>query len=255
MNDRSLQGKIILIIGAGRAPAPRLALAFAEEGAVVAANDLSPVLLDPLVKEIAGRGGQCKAYIADATRGMPLRAMIDEVLEDWGRIDILVNNPRIHPTTPILDMDEWDWQRTVEMNLNGPFLVTQLTARLMREQGEGVILNMVDDNRETFAQPGNGAYAASQRGLTELSLAAARELLAYNIRVHTLCPDEKVLTPALDDPASGESSGEALAQLAVYLCSSRAAHLAGQLFRVDRGQVTPRPDAPWQDVPAYPPQE
>lgn len=255
MNGHGLQGRVVLIIGAGRPPAPRLTLAFAGEGAIVAANDLSPVLLDPLVKEIAGQGGQGKAYIADATRGMPLRAMIDEVLEDWGRIDILINNPRIHPTAPILEMDEWDWQRTVEMNLNGPFLVTQLTARLMREQGEGVVLNLVDDNRESIRQAGNGAYAASQRGLMELSLAAARELLAYNIRVHTLCPDEIILAPEIDSPTNTTDPGEVLAKLAIYLCSPRAAHLAGQIFRVESGQVTPQPDAPWQDAPMVPPQE
>ncbi len=186
----ALQDQIVLITGAGRPPAPALALALASQGATIAANDLSPVLLDPLAEEVRGRSGRIQLYIADATRGMPLRAMLDEILEDFGRIDILVNNPRILPETPLLEMDEWDWQRTIEMNLNGPFLVTQLVARLMKEQGRGVILNFVDTDSLALEKPGRAAYAASQQGLLALSQAAARELIAYNIRVHTLCPDE-----------------------------------------------------------------
>lgn len=238
MTGGILQDKIVLITGAGRRPAPDLAMALAEQGAVIAANDLSPALLDPLVGEVSRKGGQVRAYVADATRGMPLRAMLDEILEDWGRIDILINNPRIQPHTPVLDMDEWDWQRTIEMNLNGPFLITQLVARLMKEQGQGTILHIVDTNRAVLERAGLAAYTASQQGLLALSQAAARELIAYNIHVHTLCPDETLLynelrmDEAQTPPASLYASltSREITGLAVYLCSPQAAHLPGQMF-------------------------
>jgi NAD(P)-dependent dehydrogenase (short-subunit alcohol dehydrogenase family) len=224
MSDSLLHNRVVLIVGAGRPPAPALARAFAAAGAVVAINDLSPIPLDPVAEDVQAQGGQIRSYVADATRGMPLRSMIDDVLADWGRIDILVNNPRIQPNTPLMEIDEWDWQRTVEMNLNGPFLVSQLVSRLMREQGQGVILNIVDTNTEDLEGPGRAAYAASQAGLLAFSQAAARELIAYNIRVHTLCPDRSIL-----------AAGEALADLAIYLCTPPAAAIPGQVFR--SGQI------------------
>lgn len=246
MNEPSLQGRVVLMVGAGRKPAPELALALAGQGAGIAANDLSPILLDPLAEVVRIRGGRIQTYIADATRGMPLRAMLDEILEHWGRIDILINNPRIQPNIPLLAMDEWDWQRTIEMNLNGPFLVTQLVAKLMKDQNQGTILNLVDTNQPEMEKPGRAAYAASQHGLLALSQAAARELIAYNIHVHTLCPDETLLyeeqcpVEAQNTPASSFTTlpvGE-LTRLVVFLCGPQAAHLTGQVFKVSH---TPQP--------------
>jgi NAD(P)-dependent dehydrogenase (short-subunit alcohol dehydrogenase family) len=252
MNELPLLNQVALITGAGRVPGPGLALALAARGATVAANDLSPTLIDPLVAAGQSLDNRIQGYIADATRGMPLRAMLDEVLSDFSRIDILVNNPRVMPETALIDMDEWDWQRTVEMNLNGPFLVSQLVARLMREQGGGVIFNIVDTNLAVTEAPGHAAYAASQQGLWAFSQAAAREFIAYNIRVYTLCPD-----PALFDavinlpearsaavPSHGSDICHLFEQLVVFLCSPEAADRTGQVFRISRERVEPHPG--WQ---------
>jgi NAD(P)-dependent dehydrogenase (short-subunit alcohol dehydrogenase family) len=238
MSELPLRDQVALIVGAGRAPGPALVYALAEQGAVVAVNDLSPVLLDPLVEGVRAQGGRIQAYIGDATRGMPLRSMLDEVLSDWNRIDILINNPRIQPDAPLLSMDEWDWQRTVEMNLNGPFLVTQLVARLMQEQGQGVVLNIVDTDPKILEMPGRAAYAASQQGLLSLSQAAGREFIAYNIRVHTICMTEANECAGLNSDHN-LSSRTSLSELAMYLCSPAAAHIAGQVYRVGYTQNTP----------------
>lgn len=243
MNALDEQKPVALITGAGRAPAPDLALSLLDEGIIVAANELSPTLIDPLEKAAKNRPGHLQAYIADATRGMPLRAMIDEILGDWGRIDILINNPRIQPSAALIDMDEWDWQRTVEMNLNGPFLVSQIAARLMREQGSGVILNIVDTNPDLLEAHGAAAYAASQQALLALSQAAARELIAYNIRVYTLCPDRAVFSSQKED--QGET-GRVFTRFATFLCSQAAKTLSGQVFQVRRAGIAPEPSLPWQ---------
>lgn len=236
-----LLDRVVLIIGAGRSPGPALAQALAEQGAIIAANDFSPITLDRLVAQVRDDGGRIKPYVSDATRGMPLRTMLDEVLEDWGRIDVLINNPRVQPTAPLLSMDEWDWQRTVEVNLNGPFLVTQLVARLMREQGGGTILNIVDAGPTNLNTEGKTAYAASQQGFLTLSQAAARELIAYNIRVYTLCPDE--LGGISDDATAGMPVAAAwethLSRLAVSFCSQGENFPPGQIFRVSQTGVIP----------------
>jgi NAD(P)-dependent dehydrogenase (short-subunit alcohol dehydrogenase family) len=233
MDERILEGKVVLIIGAGRPPGPALAASLALQGAVIALNDLTPILLDPVVDSIQAQGGRARAYVADSARGMPARAMLDEVLEDWGQVDVLINNPRVQPQAELASMDEWDWQRTIEMNLNGPFLMTQLVTRVMREQGGGTVINIVDVNAGALETPGRAAYAASQAGLLSLSRAASRELISYNIRVHTLCPAEVVLRSdaAMD---SAVSAVKEIADLLVYLCSPAADHLPGQIFQAKR---------------------
>lgn len=229
MGDEFWKDQTILIVGAGRPPGPALVQAFARQGANVAANELSPTLLDPILNALQGFPGRVKVYVGDATRGMPLRAMLDEVQEDWGKIDVLINNPRIQPEVDLLEMDEWDWQRTIEMNLNGPFLVSKLVAQSMREQGHGVILNIVDTS-PGVPEKGRAAYSASQSGLLAFSQAAEREFLTYNIQVYTLCPDREILhqAPRLDtSPQYPNETGqeESLAQLAVMLCSPKASNL------------------------------
>jgi NAD(P)-dependent dehydrogenase (short-subunit alcohol dehydrogenase family) len=244
MSGASLQGRVVLLYGAGRAPGPAIALALAARGATVAANDLSPILLDPLVEAARNLPGQVRSYVADAARGMPMRALLDEILEDYGQIDVLINNPRVQPETPLLDMDEWDWQRTIEMNLHGPFLLTQRTARLMREQGGGLILNITGGDDQP-ARSGRAAYRASQQALRALSLAAADELMAYNIRVITLCPDETAF-PSPGEKDGGEVGGASslLAKFAAYLCSYPTTEHA---FRVYSSHIDPQPGAPWSD--------
>lgn len=233
MKVASLQDKVVLITGAGRAPAPILAQALAEHGAVLALNDLSPVLLDPLAESLRPFGTVVHTYPADATRGMPLRALLDQILEDLGRIDILINNPRIQPDTLIEHMDEWDWQRTIEMNLNGPFLTTQLVARLMQEQGGGLIFNIVDTDPATLTAPGHAAYAASQTGFLTLSQAAARELMTYNIRVYALCPGTALLTTPTPSYNPAPEAMLRLQQRMLSLCSPEAEPPDGQVISVE----------------------
>ncbi len=237
MDQLPLKDRVILIIGAGRGPGPALCLVLASLGASVAANDLSPIVLDPVCEAANTLSGAVKAYVADATKGMPLRAMLEEVVEDWGRIDVLINNPRVMPQSTLLDTDEWDWQRTVDMNLNGPFLVSKLAAHQMREQGQGTILNIVDTSN-ALLEPGRAAYAAGQSGFLALSQAASRELMAYNIRVYTLCPDRDTLhnpeslSQVMASLAGATSPGNNLAKMVSMLCGRSENYPAEQLIKI-----------------------
>ena len=127
--------KVTLVTGAGRGIGRHIAEAFASQGAVVAANDITPINLDETVQRITSAGGRARAYIFDVAKRMPVQAMVDQVLEDWGRIDILVNNAGVEPHASILDMDEWDWHRTLDVNLSGPFFAMQHVGRAMRQRG------------------------------------------------------------------------------------------------------------------------
>lgn len=246
MKTALLTNQVALINGAGRGPGPLLVETLSQAGAAIAAIDVSPVLLDPLVKRVQAAGGRIRTYIGDVSRGMPARSLLDEVLTDWERVDVLVNNPRVAPDSPVLKMDEWDWHHTLEVNLSGPFLLTQFVARLMVEQGGGVILNLLAADLPNLYTPGRSAYAVTQAGLMALSQSAAQELIAYNIRTYALCLDDAALQsmPAFDRSLPG-SLAESLSALALFLCSPAAGGLPGQVFRVACSEQVPsQPDRP-----------
>jgi NAD(P)-dependent dehydrogenase (short-subunit alcohol dehydrogenase family) len=180
-------GKIVLITGAGKGTGRRVAEAFAAEGATVAVNDVSPVNLDETVANILTSGGQVKAYVEDIAKKIPIQTILNSVLDDFGRIDILVNCAEVEPQKTVLEMDDWDWQRTLDVNLNGAFLLTQSVGRIMKEKGGGVIVHV----GERAKGPENrAAYFASKAGLAALSALAAYELSEFGIRVYHFQPDK-----------------------------------------------------------------
>ncbi len=183
-----LKGKVVLITGAGKGTGRTLALAMAEQGAVVAANDISPLNVESVVDEIIANGGQAKAYVDDIAKKVAVQAIIKDVEDDHGRIDILVNHAAVEPISPLLEMDEWDWQRTLNVNLSGAFLVTQSVARGMRERGGGVIVNLITETGSTRGET-RAAYLASMAGLREFSQQAAKELAPYDVRVYAIDTD------------------------------------------------------------------
>lgn len=186
MND--LKGKVVLITGAGKGSGCNLAEAFAQLGATVAANDISPINVETVVKRIQATGGNAKAYIDDVAKKVGAQALVKQVEDDFGHIDILVNHAAVEPHAPLLDMDEWDWHRTLDVNLTGAFLMTQSVGRVMREKGGGVIIHLVTvTDREE--RPMRAAFHASMAGLEVLSQQAAREFEPHGIRVHSVTTD------------------------------------------------------------------
>jgi NAD(P)-dependent dehydrogenase (short-subunit alcohol dehydrogenase family) len=180
----TLRGKIVLITGAGKGSGRLLAQAFAEKGAIVAANDVSPVNVEEVVDQILAKGGRAKAYIDDIAKKVAVQNIINQVEDDFGRIDIVVHHAAVEPNIPLLDMDEWDWHRTLDVNLTGAFLMTQSAGRAMRVQGSGVIIQLITDS--TPDDSNKAAFMASMSGLEAFSRQAARELSLYGIRVHSV---------------------------------------------------------------------
>ena len=192
------KGKIVLITGAGKGAGRLLAQAFAERGAIVAANDISPANVDEVVHEILKQGGRAKAYIEDVAKKLGAQYIIKQVEEDFGRIDILVNHASVEPHVPLLEIDEWDWHRVLDVNLTGTFLMTQSVGRLMRVQGGGTIINLV-----TTRTPGMGSSASfmtTMSGLEGFSRQAAAELSPYGVHVYVLESDDKIVSNVMALP-------------------------------------------------------
>lgn len=187
---KALTGKVVLITGAGKGSGHALARAFAERGAVVAANDISPVNVEQVVEEIIKGGGYARAYIEDVAKKLGAQNLIKQVEDEFGRIDILVNHASVEPHVDLLDMDEWDWHRVLDVNLTGAFLMTQSAGRVMRAKGSGVIVNLIDAKQEPAGN--EAAFVASMQGMLGFTRQAARELNPYGIQVHAVDTGEDV---------------------------------------------------------------
>jgi len=180
----NFQGKIVLITGAGKGSGHHLARPFAERGALIAANDISPINVEQVVKAINENGGRAKAYIEDIAKKVGVQNLINQVEDDFGRIDILINHAAVEPKVSVLDMDEWDWHRVLDVNLTGAFLMTQSAGRLMRAQGGGVIINLITVNQNPARN--EAAFIASMQGLHAFTQQAAHELSHYGIHVYAV---------------------------------------------------------------------
>jgi NAD(P)-dependent dehydrogenase (short-subunit alcohol dehydrogenase family) len=176
-------GKVALVTGAGKGLGRAIALALAQHEARLAVNDITPINLDETLAMIQAQGGEARDYVFDTAKRLPVETMIHEVIEDFGRIDILVTCTQVFPKAPLLDMDEWDWQRVLDVNLGGPFFALQLAGRQMRLQGGGTVV-FVASLPEENAQ--RAAAIASQPALLELARQAALELAPYGVRVNAV---------------------------------------------------------------------
>jgi 3-oxoacyl-[acyl-carrier protein] reductase len=243
--------KVVLVTGAGRGIGREIALTFGAQGANVAANDITPVNLDETVAQIKAAGGAAKDFVTDISKKMPVQSMVAEILDQWERVDILVNNAGVEPHAPLLELDAWDWQRTLDVNLSGAFYTTQVVGRVMREQGGGVIVNIASIAGRAHGLKDRSAYVASKMGLIGLTREAARELAPYNIRVNAVCPgviatemtaklreNEAMVSKWLEDiPQNRLGQPQDVAGMVMFLCSDAASYITGQAINIDGGKI------------------
>lgn len=237
---------VVLVIGAGSPVGQAVCAAFAGQDVMIAANDLSPQNLEQAVAAVQAAGGQGREYLFDTAKKMPLQALVSQVVEDWGRLDFLVNAGIIQPVVALLDMDEWDWHRTLDVNLGGPFFAVQVAGRVMRQQGGGAIVNLVFPPDDLAVYGGRSALAASQAGLLNLTRSAAVELASYGVRtnavlVRLLPPESSSGAPVqpgrvIYRPVEDLYALEAVSRQVVYLCSPEAREINGKIFTLQGGE-------------------
>jgi NAD(P)-dependent dehydrogenase (short-subunit alcohol dehydrogenase family) len=241
----------VLITGAGRGIGKALAIAFAQAGAHVAVNDINPASCVKTADEIVALGGQALACQADVANKLAVQSMLIDIEDRWGRVDILINNAGVEPHQPIVQLDEWDWNRTIDVNLKGAFLCAQSVGRMMQKQGGGVIVNIASIAGRAAGLRDRSAYVASKTGLIGFTKECAREFAAYNIRVNAVCPgviitemtahlreNETQMKKWLEDiPLGRLGDPEDVIGLVLFLCSDAARYITGQAINVDGGKV------------------
>ena len=252
----SLEGKVALVTGGSRGIGRAIALAFADTGADVAISSRKLPELESVADEIRKKGVKSLAVASHVAKGEDSRALVDRITGEWGKIDILVNNAGTNPYAgPLLEAEEWAWDVTMNVNLKGPFLLSQLVARVMKGQGGGSIINMT--SIMGLAPSELGFYSVTKAGLIMLTQVLAKELGQYKIRVNAIAPGvvKTRLSEALwKDPAKAAEAARSkalgyigvpddIAGAALFLASEASSYVTGEVIVVDGGElVGPAPD-------------
>lgn len=251
----NLTDKAALVTGASRGIGRGIALALARVGAEVAINYHShPEEAESLASEIKTMARKALTVQADVSQKIEVEDMIKKVINQFGKIDILVNNAGILLAAPFLEISEEQWDKVIDINLKGQFLVAQAVAKeMVKAKTSGSIINIASI---ASGQTGIGGanlchYSASKGGIIALTESIALELGPYNIRVNAIAPgaidtDMIASFKASEDFIKGTlarlaikrlGKPEDIAAMAVFLASDEAGYCSGATFYVDGGYL------------------
>ena len=250
----SLAGKVAIITGGSRGIGEETAYAFADAGANVVVASRKQEELDRVAEAVRKKGVKSLAIASHIAKIDDSKVLVDKVMAEFGRIDILMNNAGTNPYYgPLMDFEEWSYDITMNVNLKGPFFLSQLAARVMKEQGGGCIINV--SSVGGIAAGELGIYQTAKAGLIMLTKLMAKELGQFNIRVNALAPGaiKTRLSEALwKDPAKGRAKIDKTAMLrlgepddvagvALFLASDLAKYITGETIIVDGGELLGAP--------------
>lgn len=244
----NLHGNVALVTGAGRGIGKAIAQGFSDSGARVAVNDIDPQTATLTAGTLHG---EANAYVADVCDSQAVQSMVDRVMADFGRLDFLVNNAGVEPSASILEMTDEQWHDAINTNLSAAFYTSRVAGRIMKEAGQGAIINIASIAGHNIPIALRSGYVASKAGMIGFTRECAREFAAYGIRVNAVCPGviETEMTAHLrqneaqmakwlaDIPQKRLGIPEDVVGLVLFLCSDAARYLTGQAINVDGGKV------------------
>lgn len=245
-----LQGKTALVTGASKGIGKAIALKYAEHGANVAFTYLSSVEQgQALEKELSAKGIKAKGYRSDASDFAQAEKLVNDVIADFGTLDVLVNNAGITMDNLLLRLNEDAWDRVINVNLKSCFNTVKAATKPMMKQKNGVIINMTSVVG-IKGNAGQANYAASKSGIIGFTKSVALELGSRNIRANAVAPGfiETEMTGKLDEktvqlwreaiPLKRGGRPEDVADACVFLASDLSSYITGQVIQVDGGMLT-----------------
>jgi dehydrogenase/reductase SDR family protein 4 len=250
----SLKGKVAVITGASRGIGRSIALAFAEAGAdlVVSSRNRRPPELEKVAGEVLALGKKALAVPAHVGKRQDVENLVQRTLQEYGRIDILVNNAGANPVlSSIVDLEDEAFEKVLEVNLKGAFLVSKAVARVMIGQGGGRIINMSSISGLRARADKTGAYCISKAALNMLTQVMARELAPHNILVNAIAPGsiktefsrvnwtdpERKAQRIREIELRRFGEPEEVVGITLLLASDAGSFITGEIIRVDGGQT------------------
>lgn len=247
-----LKDKVAIVTGAATGIGQAIAVRFAQEGAAVVVDYIgTPDVAADTAQRMANAGGRSIAVAADVSKPDEVSRLIEQAVSAFGRLDIVVNNAGIEKKTAFVDYPLELARRILEVNLIGPFLVSQAAARQMIRQGHGGRIINISSVHEDRPMPMNTPYSMSKGGLRMLTRTVAVELAKDKITVNNIGPGA-IFTPIDADieaqpeleqalmreiPLSRWGKPEEVAGLAVYLASDEASYVTGATYFIDGGML------------------
>jgi 3-oxoacyl-[acyl-carrier protein] reductase len=244
-----LEGKTALITGASKGIGRKIAEKFAEHGANVAFTYLSSVEKgQALEEELKSFGTQIKGYRSDASKYDQAEKLINDIVADFGTLDIVVNNAGITKDGLLMRMSEENFDDVIEVNLKSVFNTTKAASKIMMKNRKGVFINM-SSVVGVQGNAGQANYAASKAGIIGFTKSVAKELGSRNIRSNVVAPGfirtemTEVLDPkvvegwAKDIPLKRAGETEDVANVCVFLASDMSAYISGQVLSVCGGML------------------
>ena len=245
-----LEGKTAIVTGAARGIGEAIALKFAEHGAHVAftyVSDSSAEKAAAVEEKLKAFGVKAKSYKSNAGDFSQCEAFVNDVLKEFGTVDICVNNAGISKDNLLLRMSPDQWDEVIKVNLNSVFYMTKQVIRPMMKAKNGAIINMSSIIGE-MGNAGQGSYAASKAGIIGFTKSVAKELGSRNIRCNAIAPGfvETDMTSYHKEGDAGEkykaniplgrfASGEEIGNAALFLASDMGAYITGQTISVCGG--------------------
>jgi len=242
-----LENKVALVTGGARGIGKATSLRFAMEGAKVAVCDVLDEDLKKLEDEATEKNLAIKTYHLDVTDREEVRKTLEKVVDDFGKLDIVINNAGITRDAFLVKMTEDQWDKVIDVNLKGVFNVTQATFNYLKQNG-GVVLS-TSSVVGRFGNIGQTNYAATKAGVIGMTLTWAKEFSRYNIRANVVAPgfiktpmtenlSEKVINYMIEKtPLRKMGDEEDVANAFLFLASDEAKFITGQILGVDGGLV------------------
>ena len=247
------KNKIVMITGAGSGIGKATALEFAKRGAVVAVCDINIDNAQQTIIEIARNSGRAKAFYINVADSSSVAGTIADILEEYGRLDILVNVAGIIYLGKIEDVTDDAWDRVMDINLKGTFLCCRQATTIFKQQKSGCIVNVTAAAAKTGGMNVGANYVCSKAGISVLTIHLARQLAPYKIRVNAVSPGP-IDTPMLTGDSGGGDYDEEkkkniekatplglgqpedIAKAIAFLASEeQARYITGEILDVDGG--------------------